>query len=213
MFKLLAGHCPEVVDLIDSSRFQESFCTRGGGCTPSAIRATLAEYDFTRHQSSWARKLYPDDAHGGPFVSTVGDEETESSPWWYLKQGSERAYLPVVIDKYNPSVQQFLQAHGFSANPDGESDHISSATMQQSCNAALPAFEAALESTLNDWSVPRMLRALLVIVSGYFRGIVCNSVVLRQYLSNIVFTDSSGYLHALVAVGIIVTTVTLGALN
>jgi len=49
--KLLEGECPEILDLLDSTRYPFK------NNPPSMIRATLYDYDFTRWNTSWARAL------------------------------------------------------------------------------------------------------------------------------------------------------------
>jgi hypothetical protein len=230
MFKLLAGPCPEVLALIDSEHFRHAFSPAPA---PSAIRATLVHYDFTRYDSSWARGLYPASSSASTSTSSNPDSSTNSSwssasgAWWHRLPGPEheQAYLPLVLDKHNPSVQQFLQAHGWPAHADGAAHHLSAAALQSQCHAAAPAFRhltAALlwgdSSSGGDGSSSGGVAAA---VAGSLRAVVCDAIAVRGWLPSSPSSSpsaaedpfsSAGLLQAGAAVGLVVMTVIASAM-
>ncbi len=67
---------------------------------PEKIKALKVTLDFTRLNTSWARKV------PGVQLSSEGAE------WWYARDNSEAEYLPAV-ERGNPSVDQFLKSKGW----------------------------------------------------------------------------------------------------
>lgn len=218
MFKLLAGHCPEVLALIDEEHFNQSFSAgddTGDSPVPAAIRATLAEYDFTRYRSSWASGLYPEnvDMNGGddrtdePFASSSG------SAWWYQQPGSKREYLPLAIDKINPSVQQFLEAHGLPTSSDGKGHYLSSDDLRYKCHAAAPTFHTFVDESLQYWGVPSVLRSPIASSTMPLRAMACDAVIVRSFLADLTPSDSTGCAQAVSTVIVIMASVAAGALS
>ena len=95
VYKLLKGNCPEVVRLLDESRYP--FKDK----PPAVISSRLHEYDFTRLNSSWARAI--------PGVEIVGEGSNE---WWQRKTDYQE-YMPA-IEKTNLSVRKFLEGNGIT---------------------------------------------------------------------------------------------------
>ena len=216
MFKLLAGHCPEVIALIDSDLFYHAFSPTSSSnssttaAAPVALRATLVQYDFTRYDSPWARGLYPhhagdassddassDDASSksdsengsrktSPYVQHGGSTQrgvhVGDGAWWYQQPGSSQAYLPLVLDKHNPSVHNFLQAHGLSSQPDGKAQYLSALSLQSQCRATTPAFLASPEvgTTPHTWAGWVLSVAIMPL-----RGLVCDAIAVRSTASTI----------------------------
>ena len=95
--KLLDGDNTEVLQLLPPDAPVRSI-------TPSAVRATLYDYDFTRLNSSWARE----NPHA--VIASAGS----NLEWW--TRSNPREYLPA-LEKSNPSVQDFLKGTGLSNGP------------------------------------------------------------------------------------------------
>ena len=108
--KLLQDDSYDVIALLDKDNYPFK------NSPPAAIRAILYDYDFTRLNTSWARRT--------PFTEIIEDDDStnESERWWTRRNGRE--YFPA-LEANNPSLEQFLQAHGISKRPYlSEEEHI-----------------------------------------------------------------------------------------
>ena len=201
MFKLLAGHCPEVLQLIDEKHYRQVFSSgKTAFPAPVAIRAKLAHYDFTRIDTDWSRGLYPSATKksdkSDPFIKSID----QHGPWWYEQPGSQKEYLPVTIDKHNPSVHQFLQAHGLPSNPDGRIHYLSIDELFGQCNSGASGFEELLHDSLSSYGVPRPLGKVLAFVPLAIRKCVCHAIYPRETLAVVSEISSCGAMQAGAAV-------------
>lgn len=94
--KILAG-CPSVISLLDEPELLAK------KKKIKMIRAQLYEYDFTRLDTIWARRI--------PDVQLVADDGGGGGPWW--KRKLVRDYFPA-LDLDNESLKRFLQQAGYS---------------------------------------------------------------------------------------------------
>ena len=95
--KILHG-CPPVLDLMDEPELL------AGKRKITRVRANLYEYDFTRLNTEWARRI--------PGVKILDDSRIFQFPDQFWTRKLIREYLPP-IDAKNPSLQAFLRRGGY----------------------------------------------------------------------------------------------------
>ena len=95
----LLDDCKPVIELIDEKTF-ESEKDR-----ILAIRATLFDYDFTRADTDWNRRI--------PGAEIVSNYNNSRRKWWSRKAKGE--YLPV-LEPDNDSVKSFLSNYGLASS-------------------------------------------------------------------------------------------------
>ena len=125
MDKLLSG-CPDVVEMLDETPETIQGMTH--------IRAYLYDYDFTRIDNEWNRRI--------PGVEVL----TKSSwpRWWSRK--NKREYIPAV-EKGNASVKEFLKSHRIATS----CDHPSSSESTENASA-LEEWTQQLRAHNGIWS-------------------------------------------------------------
>lgn len=171
LFKLLSGHCPEVIALLDHEQYYRWFPS-----PPVAIRVTVLDMDFTRMNTSWSRGLYPT-ARGHAAVL-----HDSSDAWWYHIPHSARSYFPISIDKTNPSVHQFLQANGLPVHLDAKTHYKSASSLQEECHSSASLFASLMDSKIGMEWLPSLLRRSLISLSVWSRSLICDAIAIRKYL-------------------------------
>jgi hypothetical protein len=145
----------DAISLLDEANYPFRY-----GSAPLAIRAQLFHYDFTRLNTSWARRQL---SIAGDSTASAGIlSSSDPNAWWSRKYVAD--YLPA-LELNNPSVANFLghygiQTRGFKSIDDKMKDCFDSnfSHTEQSLSPAV-----------------KMLR-------NSFKNIVCSSFTIRKVL-------------------------------
>lgn len=111
---------------------------------PAAIRAVLYDYDFTRWNTSWARRI--PGAEIIPYTDMFGLQSRNTKPYWF--RTNAREYLPP-LEKDNPSMIHFLKSHGLPYRP-----HRSAEQLFEDCINTTDTFSkiGSFKSQLLKWT-------------------------------------------------------------
>lgn len=115
VYKLLNDPSTDILNLLDRAQYELQF---HNGTYPIEIKIFKYDYDFTRYESAWSRRI-PGIKYVGVSNTTISTPRPHANattthavtPWWYRRNKVE--YFPGIRSD-NPSLIQFLEGNGFN---------------------------------------------------------------------------------------------------